>query len=68
MLRAPHGGTYRRNVKQVKNLELDGSVPLDDADDVADVDVPQSKVPDDVDDLKITDVDNDQKIETDRGD
>lgn len=54
MLRAPHGGTYRRNKKQVKNLELDGCVPF--------------KVPDDGDDLKITDVDYDKKIETDRGD
>lgn len=52
MLRAPHGGTHRRNVKRVKNLELDGSVPLDDEDDMTDIDVPQSKVPDDGDDLK----------------
>lgn len=34
-------------VKHVKNLELDVSVLLDDADDVTGVDVPQSKVPDD---------------------
>lgn len=68
LLKAPHGGTYRRNVKQVKNLEIDGSVPLDDADDVTDLDLPQSKLPDDGDDLKITDMDDDQKIETDRGD
>uniref|UniRef100_A0A8W8M4J6 Uncharacterized protein n=2 Tax=Magallana gigas TaxID=29159 RepID=A0A8W8M4J6_MAGGI len=68
LLKAPHGGTYRRNVKQVKNLEIDGSVPLDDADDVTDLDLPQSELPDDGDDLKITDMDDDQKIETDRGD
>nr|XP_034336132.1 uncharacterized protein K02A2.6-like [Crassostrea gigas] len=68
LLKAPHGGTYRRNVKQVKNLEIDGSVPLDDAVDVTDLDLPESKVPDDGDDLKITDMDDDQKIETDRGD
>eukprot|EP00105_Crassostrea_gigas_P021384 XP_011440495.1 PREDICTED: uncharacterized protein LOC105337466 [Crassostrea gigas] len=68
LLKAPHGGTYRRNVKQVKNLEIDGSVPLDDADDVTDLDLPECKVPDDGDDLKITDMDDDQKIDTDRGD
>lgn len=66
MLRAPHGGTYRRNVYKVKNLELDCSVQLDDdANDVIDVDVPQSKVPADGYDLKITDVEDVQKIETD---
>eukprot|EP00105_Crassostrea_gigas_P012666 XP_011428727.1 PREDICTED: uncharacterized protein LOC105329234 [Crassostrea gigas] len=68
LLKAPHGSTYPRNVKQVKNLEIDDSVPLDDADDVTDLDLPQSKLPDDGDDLKITDIDDDQKIERDRGD
>lgn len=48
LLREPHGGTYCRKVKQVKNLEHDGSVLPEDAHDVTDVDVPQSEVPDDM--------------------
>lgn len=35
-------------------------VPLDDTEDLTDVNIPQSKVPDDnVDDLKLTDVEDD---------
>lgn len=42
LLRAPHEGTYRRNIKQVKSLEFNGTVSLDDTDYVTDVDDSQS--------------------------